>query len=216
MQTQDLPTLKAMSDPALLNDNFYQAVPKLGVYFPAGQPTATGALQYSLTAYSDGRRISVLVINHTYANGSVTLTTTTFNEVNGKVQGFYVRLLTAADLKALRFDPFTANGTQAIMLILALAIIGFTIFTLYRCLSTPGIRWKWLWFIFITAGVCSLRFNWTTQMVQFVPFDIHWGAAGLFQLLLQPATIYLNAPVGALVFWLSGQSRVKVKPPKAA
>jgi hypothetical protein len=212
VQRDDVPVLDAMSDPSILNKNFYTVIPTLAKYYPAGAPRSAGPLQYGVTAYTDGRRFSFVVINHVYADGSAMLATTTFNEANGKVIGFNIHLMTPADLKSIRFDPLAANGTQAAFLAMALAIIAFTTFTLYRCLATPKLRWKWLWFLFITAGIASLRFNWMTQVVQAVPIDIHWGAAGIYQLIFEPATLYLNLPIGALVFWLTARSRAaKVK-----
>ncbi len=207
VQSQDMAKLNAMTDPPILNDTFYKVIPTLKAYFPAGTPSSTRALQYNVTTYSDGRRYSTLIVNHVYADGSIAMVTTTFNEVNGKVEGINIHKLTAADLKSIRFNPLAANTTQAGLLAIALAIIAFTTFTLYHCLATPKMRFKWLWFVFITAGIAGLRVNWMTQVVQFVPIDIHWGAAGIYQLIFQPATLYFNAPIGAIAFWLAGRSR---------
>lgn len=215
IQRQDLPTINAMSDPSILDANFYKVNETLRVYIPAASPVSTGAIQYNVTAYSDGRRVSTLVINHIYPNGGAMLTTTRFNEVNGKVEGIIVQTITAADLQKVRFDPLAANSTQMGLLVLALVMIGFTTFTLYHCLSAPKLRFKWLWFIFITAGIGSLRVNWLTLATQVAPIDIHWGAAGIYQLLFNPATIYFNVPLGAIVFWLIGRSRARNEPSKA-
>jgi len=205
MQRQDLTTLKAMSEPAMMSPDFYAAVPRIAAYIPAGRPISTGPIEYSVTANTNGQRTAVLMINHVYPNGGVVFTTTVFNQLDGKVVGFNVRALTPADVKSVRFNPLAANPTQAAVLIVALLLIAFTLATLYRCLSLPGVRFKWLWFIFITAGIGSLRFNWMTQTVDFSLLDIHWGAGGVYQQLFMPATIYLNAPVGAVVFWLFGR-----------
>lgn len=211
VQRNDLPALQGLSDPAILNDTFYQAIPKLGVFFPAGTPTAVGPLNYSVSkAVSTGgnRSMATLVIEHTYADGSVCLTTTTINKLNGKVFAFYVHRLSAQDLKAMTFNPLAANGAQPVFLIVALALIAFTTFTLYRCLATPKLRWKWAWFLFITAGICAVRLVCgPVQAFQFVPIDIHWGAGGILQMPFSPTVLYVSAPVGALAFWLSGQWR---------
>jgi len=203
MQRQDVATLNAMTDPSVLNADFYASVPKIAQYFPAAKPVSEGALQYSVTSSTDGRSTATLVTNHVYPNGGVVFTTVYFNQVNGKIQGFQLRSLAPADLKALRFRPLEANGTQAAFLGAVLAVIAFGLITLYRCLATPGVRLKWLWFIFITAGICSLRFNWLTQLIGFAPIQVQWGPAGIYQGLLEPATLYINAPVGAIAWWLA-------------
>ena len=211
MQRQDLATLKAMSDPAVLNADFYASVPKIAAYLPAVRPVSTGAIQYNVTAASDGRRTAVLTINHVYPNGGVVFTTVVFNLVNNRIEGFQFRSLSPADVQALRFDPLHANAAQAGLLAAALVLIAFTLVTLYRCLSLPGIRFKWLWFIFITAGVCSFRFNWMTQAYVFTPIYIQWGAGGVYQALFEPATVYLSVPLGAILFWATGKGKAPVK-----
>ncbi len=210
-QRQDLATLNAMTDPSVLNADFYASIPKIAAYFPKARPVSTGALQYSVTATSDGRRTATLVTNHVYPNGGVVFTTVVFNLVNNKIEGFQFRSLAPADVKALRFRPFEAGATQGAILGAALLIIAFGLFTLYRCLATPGARFKWLWFIAITAGVCSLRFNWLSQLVVFTPLDVHWGPAGIYQSIFEPATLYINAPLGAFAWWLFGKRKASAQ-----
>jgi hypothetical protein len=52
-----------------------------------------------------------------------------------------------------------------------------------------------------------LQFNWLTHAVAFVLVDIRWGAAGFFQYLFAPATIYINFPLGAVVYWIVRRRR---------
>ena len=57
----------------------------------------------------------------------------------------------------------------------------------------------------------GVQFNWATQAVNFVLLDIRWGAAGYFQNLYQAATIYINVPLAALVYWLTRRRKRSAK-----
>lgn len=206
VQHQDMNGLRQASDPKMVDPNFDAAIAHIATFYPMSAPTSVAPVQYSRTASTGGVNVSQITITHTYADGSVMLTTTVTNMNTGKVMGFNLRKLSPADLRKLRFDPWHATATQAALLAAAAAVFLFTLATAYVCLETPGLKWKWLWFLFIMAGIGSLRFNWLTLAMQVTPIDIRWGASGFFQMLLQPAVVYINLPIGALIFWLTGRN----------
>ncbi len=208
MRAQDLDGLKRESVLPLA-PNFSSLVTQVADTYPPTEPIASAPIRYSLAASSDGRRSATVVINHRYADGSAIFTTTVLDKTTNKVQMFTLSKYSAANIAALRLDPLNANGTQDFTLFAASIVFMFTLVTLYACLAAKGVKWKWLWFFFITAGVTGLRFNWMTQALSFALIDIRWGAAGYFQNLFEPAYIYINFPVGALLFWLT---RGKPKP----
>lgn len=211
MRTQDYEGLKRASAPGMLSDEVFKAVPRIAGYYPAETPKAVAPIQYALTASSDGNNTAMVTVNHVYSDG-VVLTVTKFDQKSRKVTSFTLRRLTAENMAALRFDPLSANSTQLAILGLACAVFAFTLITLYSCLAAAGVKWKWLWFLFITAGVCSLRFNWMTSVMSFAAIDIRWGAAGYWQNLLEPAMVYINFPLGAVVYWLFGRRKAVTKP----
>jgi len=202
MRHQDLNGLQKASRPDILTADFYKAVPEIAAYYPQSDMVSMAPNQYSRSVATGGVNTSTIVILHKYADGSVVLTTTTTDIATAKVQAFNIQKMTAAELKSTEFNPLQANVTQAVVLAIACAVFVFTLVTAYACLSTPGVKLKWLWFIFIMAGTGSLRFNWMTQVLNVVPVDIHWGAAGYWQVLLGPPILYINFPLGALIYWL--------------
>lgn len=207
MRRQDLAGLRQASRPDVVNDDFDRAVPLAASYYPKSEPVAVAPISYTRKVVSDGTNLSIIVINHRYADGSVILTTTTTDLNTGKVVAFNLHKMTAADLHEIRFDPIAANGTQGLFLLVAAGVFLFTLATAYACLATPGVTWKWLWFIFIMAGIGSLRFDWLSQVVRFAPIDIRWGAAGYFQQLFAPAIVYINFPLGAVIYWLNRRGK---------
>ncbi len=209
MRHQDIDGLRKVTRPDILNADFYKAVPQIAAYYPKEEPISTAPNQYSRSIATGGINTSTIVIAHKYADGSVIVTTTITDVNQGKVQLFNLHKMTVADLNSIEFNAWQANITQATMLIIACAVFIFTLATAYVCLATPGIKLKWLWFIVIMAGIGSLRFNWMTQVLNVVPVDIHWGAAGYWQMLFEPAVLYVNFPLGAVIYWLT---RRKIKP----
>lgn len=209
MRRQDLDGLRKVTHPDILNADFYKAVPEIAAYYPKEEPASVAISQYSRSMATGGVNTSTIVILHKYADGSVVLTTTITDVTTAKVKLFNLHALTVADLKSIEFNPLQANATQATMLAIACAVFIFTLAAAYVCLTTPGVKLKWLWFIFIMAGIGSLRFNWMTQVLSVVPVDIHWGAAGYWQILFGPAVLYINFPLGAVIYWLT---RRKIKP----
>ena len=214
VQKQDMSTLTKLSDPALMTDDFKAIVPQIAGYYPQQSPKSAGVLQYTVAVATGMPRTATLVINHEYNDG-VLLTTTSIDQTTGKVRGFYIHRLTNKDLEKIRFNPLQANSTQLLVLTIALANILFTVFTLYRCLSTKGVKLKWLWFVFITAGIAGIQFNWLTHAFGFALIDIRWGAAGITQGLFEPAVIYINLPIGAVVYWLRDRKTKAVSAPAA-
>jgi hypothetical protein len=199
----DISGLRQATRPDVLNDAFYGAVAKVAALYPKAQPISIAPVQYSHTVATGGVNVSIVVLTSDYADGGVALSTIYIDHVGGKVQGFNVTVYSAADRRKLSFDPLNVSTTQAAFLVLATLVFLFTLVTAYKCLAAPKLKLKWLWFIFIMAGVVSLRLNWLTQTISIAPLDIRWGAAGYWQLLLEPVTIYINFPLGAVVYWIT-------------
>ena len=202
IREQDINGLRQATRPDVLNGAFWGAVAKISTLYPRTQPVSVAPALYSRTVASGGVDVSTIVLTSDYAGGEVALSTIYIDNLSGKVQGFNVTVYSASDRRALGFDPLHASMTQAAFLIMAVLVFLFTLATAYKCLATPKVKWKWLWFIFIMAGVVSIRLNWLTQAVSVAPIDIRWGAAGYWQALFGTVTIYVNFPLGAVMYWM--------------
>ncbi|RPI05230.1 MAG: hypothetical protein EHM64_07320 [Ignavibacteriae bacterium] len=100
-------------------------------------------------------------------------------------------------------NSFTFQGKEfihIIFLFLAILIVGFTIFVLVVCIRTD-ITKKWIWIIFIIAGLGKFWINWTTGSFDFqiISFQI-LGAAIFKNGQYAPWILSISLPVGAIVF----------------
>lgn len=106
-----------------------------------------------------------------------------------------------------RFTFRGKSATQYAYLLLAFLVPAFIVFTLYVLWRTPVARRKWLWFIFVAFGICTMSVNWTT------------GETGIRLLRAQllgfgfdnfspyaPVLVSWAIPVGAIVFLLRRRS----------
>ena len=108
---------------------------------------------------------------------------------------------------------FTLRGKSVIQytyLMLAVLVPLFILFTLYVLWRTPVARLKWLWFIFVALGICSLSVNWMNGLthvrllwVQLLGFG--FGRVGPYEP-YAPVVVSWAIPVGAIVFLLLRRS----------
>jgi hypothetical protein len=95
---------------------------------------------------------------------------------------------------------------RPVFVLIALGVVGFIVWTAVNCLRTPGLRFKWLWFlVIILLNAVQVTMDWTTAkvyvlplIVRFPPFWIHQPSA------YDPAMIWFLLPIGAIAFrtWL--------------
>jgi hypothetical protein len=125
-----------------------------------------------------------------------------------KVVEAFSAFRTLDSLEHLNRFTFRGKGaTQYAYLLLAVLVPLFILVTLYVLWRTPVARRKWLWFIFVAFGICTMSVNWTT------------GETGMRLLWAQllgfgfdnfspyaPVVVSWAIPVGAIVFLLRRRS----------
>jgi hypothetical protein len=96
------------------------------------------------------------------------------------------------------------GGRQAFV-VLALAVLGFILATAVKCLRTPGLRFKWLWFVAIWLSAVQVTMDWTSEKVFVQPLTLKFPPLWLNQPSpYDPAMLWFLLPLGAIVFrtWL--------------
>jgi hypothetical protein len=100
---------------------------------------------------------------------------------------------------------WTEGGGRQAFAVLALAVLVFILATAVKCLRTPGLRFKWLWFIVIWLSAIQVTMDWTSEKVfvkflvlKFPPLWIDQPSP------YDPAMVWFLLPLGAIVFrtWL--------------
>ncbi|WP_143185833.1 hypothetical protein [Algoriphagus halophilus] len=118
------------------------------------------------------------------------------------VTGFDARWMEAPLSK---IHAFTFSGKPAInyiFFILAIASVGFVIFTLVAAIRTPMKR-KWLWIIGILFTFIKFKLNWTTSEFDFQLISFQLLGAGFSKSgLVAPWFLTFSVPVFAIAFWI--------------
>lgn len=113
-------------------------------------------------------------------------------------------------------NRFTLAGKQPLqysVLLGAIAAIGLTVYTLIVCARTKGMRRKWLWIVFILAGIGKLAVNWTSGEWSLMPLAIQLLSASAAASYSGPWIVSFSIPLGAIVFL--GRQRAGRRPPVA-
>lgn len=88
------------------------------------------------------------------------------------------------------------------MLFLAILVPLFTLYALILCIRTKIEKKKWLWVIFVLAGIASFSVDWTTGQWRIVPLSFQLLGAGASAPPYGPWVISVSLPLGAIIFLL--------------
>lgn len=214
IQAQDMAGLRHETDPSILNDDFYKAVPQAAQYTTIEPAKSTRVLGYHTMAFKGTAgdwTNSDIVIAHYYPD-KVIIATTWFHEQNGKklVSGYNVRRLSNADIASLKFNLLGKEALYYVVLGAAISLLIFSLVTLYICLTRPRVQRRWLWAIFVAFGIVHFGFSWGNGAIIFNLLNFHAPLVTFSQNLLEPVYIHLWLPVGAVLFWfLARQKPIK-------
>jgi hypothetical protein len=128
--------------------------------------------------------------------------------------------LNGADLTRIENQPVLSaaftSPVRAFYMLLALALPVFILFTLVVFFRTPMVKRRILWTVFILVGYPTVLVNWTTLDITLLSPALHSTQNGVvFQFLdiaffgagyesgmgIEPTTLTLALPIGALFFW---------------
>ncbi len=119
-----------------------------------------------------------------------------------------LREINALRLSGLTWKHYSMAGT-------AFAFLGLSILALALCIRTPMARRKWLWIVFIVAGLGKFTINWTTGETALAPISIQALGTGMFRgSSYAPWLLSVSFPLGAFVF-LALRSRLAASKPPA-
>jgi hypothetical protein len=116
--------------------------------------------------------------------------------------GVWVQPLTQSLEESNRFTLRGKSFFQYIILLLAVLLPAFTIYTMVLCIRTKGLRRKWLWIVFILCGFSDLTMVWTTGQYSFQLLNIKILSAGAYAQPYSSWVISISAPIGAIFFLL--------------
>lgn len=105
-----------------------------------------------------------------------------------------------SDIHAFKLS--SKSWLQYLILILAVIVPLFILFTLVVCIRTPIPSRKWLWIIFVLLGFGAIKVNWTNSVYVIQLASVHLFGASVSA--ASPAAaliISASIPLGAIMFW---------------
>ncbi|MBE9528494.1 MAG: hypothetical protein IME99_04570 [Proteobacteria bacterium] len=117
------------------------------------------------------------------------------------ISGFFLEPLPS---HLAEYNTFEFKGKSVgayVMLLLAVVVPLFILYSLYLCLTVKGVPQRYKWFIFIFFGFTSFVFNWTNGLWGFQLLTLHVvGATVLRDGIYGPWMLTVYVPVGAILF----------------
>jgi hypothetical protein len=140
----------------------------------------------------------------------VSLSLQTQNEDESKILGFNFKPI-SGDLREINAFIFEGKPIQNyLILLLSVLVPVFIIYSLYLCYKTTAVKRKWLWYLFITFGFCSIQLEWTTGRWDIQPLMFQLLGSGFFRAsMYAPVILKTSVPIGAIIFLFKRKKRLE-------
>jgi hypothetical protein len=125
------------------------------------------------------------------------------------ITGFHVGVLRDSLENLNRFTLSGKSAVQYAILILAICSLVFSFYVLSLCIRAKDVKRKWLWMLFILAGVGSVAVNWRTGELTFHLLSIYIPCAFANRPPYGPWTVAAFLPLGAILFF-NRQRRTRI------
>ena len=116
------------------------------------------------------------------------------------ITGFHVGVLRDSLENLNRFTLSGKSAVQYAILILAICSLVFSFYVLGLCIRAKDVKRKWLWMLFVLAGVGNVAVNWKTGELTFHLISIYIPCASANRPPYGPWTVAVFLPLGAILF----------------
>jgi hypothetical protein len=196
-------------DPTVVASNPEETLGQMAAIFPNEIPESTkvvGAYVFHGPEYST----TDITLEYQFKNKWLLANVVTKRQNNVfTVLGFHVNSVRDSLENQNRFTLLGKGGVQYLILALAICSLMFSLYVLVLCVRTRNVKAKWLWILFILAGVGRLAVNWTSGEWAFSVLAIHIPCATAGHPLYASWTVEVFLPLGAILF-LNHRWKMKV------
>ncbi len=191
-------------DDSIKTPNIRETFARMASAVPAGEPTSMKLVGFQRFTQA-GLRASFTNYNVTFEyqfGDKWMLINVATRDENGRrsIVGFNVTPLRDSLENLNRFTFSGKTPLHYAVLVAACIVPIFIIVTLVVCIRTPVAKRRWMWIMFILAGLGKFSLNWTTGQWSFQPVSLQLLGAGFFAAAYGPLMISTSLPVGAIVF----------------
>lgn len=203
--------LSAEFEPSLRTDSTPAQLERMREVLPVEAPAIVNLVGYQVHHSSAGRRYN---LTYQFGYGSRWVLSNVAwletSEGNRQIVGMSAHQLKEPLQETHAFTLKRASLQHYAFLIGTVSIPTFVLVTLITCIRTKMPRRKWLWILFILAGIGSLSLNWTTGQIGFKPISLLlFGASAMTSSIYSPWVVSIACPLGAILFWFK---RRKLRP----
>ena len=218
LMTENFETLSGLLTPAIKENLSPEDLAVIQNYVPAGKAAAVETIGFRTNTLKTTQKSETryqVVNQYAYPGDAWLIVTMTLLERDGApllIESFNVQR-TEEDLRDVHKVELSLDTPiiNVLMMVMAIVITALILYTLFLCYRTPGVRRKWLWFLFIAAGIFVLELDWTRAAIGFQPLSIQFLGSGYARLNeFSPLIIKTSLPLGAMIFlwkrrrWLEG------------
>jgi hypothetical protein len=90
-----------------------------------------------------------------------------------------------------------------------------TFWALIASFRTPPLRRRWLWRVFILIGICSVAYDWRTDVISVAPLAVNLFGADFTRTAISPWVVQWSLPLGAILFLLRRKRLTQAAQPPA-
>jgi hypothetical protein len=189
-------------DPSLQSDDLPEKLTSMARLLPAQQPTSAKVIGYGVVDDADSSSTITTTLEYEFPHEWLLATLVKQDHAGTiMVTGFDIDPIPDSVENHNRFTLIGKDSEQYVVLFLALAALGISLYAFIACLRTKMGKWKWLWAILCFVGLGRLAVNWTTGATGFTAICIGVPPVGAAMVpLYSPWMVYTSLPVGAVLF----------------
>ena len=189
-------------DPSLRSDDLQEKLTSMARLLPAQQPTSAKVIGYGVVDDADSSSTITTTVEYEFPHEWLLATLVKQDHAGTiMVTGFYVNPIPDSVENQNRFTLIGKDPVQYVVLFLALAALGISLYAFIACLRTKMGKRKWLWAILCFVGMGRLAVNWTTGATGFTAICIGVPPVGAAMVPpYSPWMVYTSLPVGAVLF----------------
>lgn len=200
LRARDYDAIEKSLDRRIAGPSVRGNLEKMSALVPSGEPSSVKLV--GAHKFSQGGTISLnTTFEYQFAEGWM-LANVVIEERGGAkaITGFNVYPRTQSIEEENRFNLVGKQPVQYLVLAGAIGAAVVSIYALVVCARTKVLRKKWLWILFILAGVGQFAVNWTSGEWSIAPLSIQLLSASASAQLYGPWILSFSIPLGAIVF----------------
>jgi len=200
LRVRDYDAIEKALDPNLTGPNLRGTLEKMSALIPAGEPRTV-----KLVGAQKNTQGGVVSLNTTFEYqfpAGWMLANVVVEDRGGAkaITGFNVYPRSQSLEEENRFGLVGKQPVHYLALAAAVGAVMLSIYALVACIRTKTLGRKWLWILFILAGVGQFAVNWTSAEWSITPLSVQLLSASAFASPYGPWILSFSVPLGAIVF----------------